>query len=102
MLNKNHTILNSSGCWASNETQLDDLFNTKLHAVITKTCTLHLKKGNAEPTFYSLGNLHINNHLFCQLPSLFPVLYMGRNNQCQNREFFLSTTLKVNTSLRPN
>lgn len=44
MLNKNHTILNSSGCWASNETQLDELFNTKLNAIITKTCTLHLKK----------------------------------------------------------
>jgi dihydroorotate dehydrogenase (fumarate) len=95
MLNKNHTILNSSGCWASNETQLDELFNTKLNAIITKTCTLHLKKGNPEPTFYSLGNLHINSK---GLPNegynYYKTLYNKYNSN--NKKYILSVAWESN------
>ena len=95
MLNKNHTILNSSGCWGSNETQLDELFNTKLNAVITKTCTLHFKKGNAEPTFYSLGNLHINSK---GLPNEGYIYYKALYNKYKlnNKKYILSVAWETN------
>jgi dihydroorotate dehydrogenase (fumarate) len=95
MLNKNHTILNSSGCWGSNETQLDELFNTKLNAVITKTCTLHLKKGNPEPTFYSLGNLHINSK---GLPNEGYIYYKALYNKYKlnNKKYILSVAWETN------
>ena len=95
MLNKNHTILNSSGCWGSNETQLDELFNTKLNAVITKTCTLHFKKGNAEPTFYSLGNLHINSK---GLPNEGYIYYKALYNKYKlnNKKYILSVAWECN------
>lgn len=61
MLNNNDIFLNASGCWCSSEKQLDELYNTKLNVIVTKTCTLNPKSGNPEPTYYKLDNIHINS-----------------------------------------
>lgn len=45
-------IMNASGCWAATYDQLEELLKTELEAVVVKTCTLLLKKGNEEPTYY--------------------------------------------------
>lgn len=55
-------ILNASGCWSSNEEQLDELFNSELGGIVTKTCTLLEKEGNSEPTYFKTkDNVHINS-----------------------------------------
>lgn len=55
-------ILNASGCWSSNEEQLDELFSSNLGAIVTKTCTLIENQGNPEPTYYKTeNNIHINS-----------------------------------------
>ena len=61
MLNENNKLMNSSGCWCSNEKQLDELFETKLKTIVTKTCTLNPKEGNIEPTYYKINDIHINS-----------------------------------------
>lgn len=55
-------VMNASGCWAASKEQLDDLFMSRLGAVVSKTCTLSPKQGNSEPTYYCLGdNVHVNS-----------------------------------------
>ena len=61
MLSDNEYFLNSSGCWCANETQLDDLYNTNLNIIVTKTCTLYAKTGNKEPTFFKESGMCINS-----------------------------------------
>lgn len=61
MLDENEKIMNSSGCWCTNENQLDELYNTKLNIIVTKTCTLNQKDGNLEPTYYKINDIHINS-----------------------------------------
>jgi dihydroorotate dehydrogenase len=61
MLNTDIKFINASGCWASNEEQIDKLFDTKLNYIVSKTCTLYPNKGNEEPTYYKLDNIHINS-----------------------------------------
>ena len=41
-----HPILNASGCWCMNETQLDELYQSSLSGIICKTCTYNCKDGN--------------------------------------------------------
>jgi len=45
-------ILNASGCWATNEEQINELYNSQLGGIVTKTCTIFSKKGNEEPNYY--------------------------------------------------
>jgi dihydroorotate dehydrogenase (fumarate) len=55
-------ILNASGCWCLEDYQIENLYKSKLSGVITKTCTLHPKKGNPEINYYNDkdNNLHFN------------------------------------------
>ena len=61
MLSDNDKFLNASGCWSSNEEQIDFLFNSNLDAVLIKTCTLEPKEGNKEPNYYRVDDVHINS-----------------------------------------
>ncbi len=55
-------FLNASGCWASDESQIEQLYHSNLGAIVIKTCTLLPKEGNPEPTYYTPGNnIHINS-----------------------------------------
>ena len=47
-----HPILNASGCWSLHEKQLDELYDSKLAGVVSKTATLFSKKGNPDPSYY--------------------------------------------------
>lgn len=57
----NNKFLNASGCWCSDENQINELYNSELGAVITKTCTYLPKNSNEEPTYYKLNDIHINS-----------------------------------------
>lgn len=58
----NNYFLNASGCWCASETQLDELYHSKLGGIVTKTCTLYPKKGNPEPTFEKVDTqVYINS-----------------------------------------
>ena len=61
MLSDSNIFLNASGCWSSNEEQINTLFNSNLDAIIIKTCTLNPKDGNKEPNFYKINNISINS-----------------------------------------
>jgi len=61
MLQDNQYFLNASGCWAANETQLDELYETHLDCIVAKTCTLYPKTGNKEPTFFNKDGVCINS-----------------------------------------
>lgn len=61
-MNLDVPIMNASGCWSATEDQLHALFMSQLGAVVSKTCTLSPRKGNAEPTYYCMGNnTHVNS-----------------------------------------
>lgn len=96
MLNENEIFLNSSGCWCANKQQLDDLFDTKLDAIVTKTCTLYSKKGNPEPTYYTKDGVSINSK---GLPNegyeYYKQLY---NNYSLNKKFILSVAWEQDTT----
>jgi dihydroorotate dehydrogenase (NAD+) catalytic subunit len=47
-----HPILNASGCWAFEELQLDELYNSNLAGIVCKTATLFSKKENPIPNYY--------------------------------------------------
>lgn len=55
-------ILNASGCWCLEDNQIQDLYNSHLSGIVTKTCTLEPKKGNPEINYYNDkdNNLHFN------------------------------------------
>lgn len=56
-------ILNASGCWVMFSEQIEKLQSTNLGGIVAKTCTLHPKNGNAEPTYHCLksANVHFNS-----------------------------------------
>ena len=54
-------ILNASGCWCMNEEQLDELYSSGLGGIVSKTCSIFSKQGNAEPNYYRKEtNIHFN------------------------------------------
>lgn len=61
MLSDHNKFINASGCWCSDEMQIQELFNSNLGAIVTKTCTLLPKDGNPEPTYHRLDNIHLNS-----------------------------------------
>lgn len=61
MLSETDIFLNASGCWCADEKQINELFNSKLHAIVIKTCTFEPKEGNKEPNYYRLNDVHINS-----------------------------------------
>jgi dihydroorotate dehydrogenase (fumarate) len=61
MLSETNIFLNASGCWCSNEEQINSLFNSNLGSILIKTCTLEPKNGNVEPNYYKLDDIHINS-----------------------------------------
>ena len=54
-------IMNASGCWSMNEEQIDELYNSELGGVVTKTCSIFSKNGNKEPNYYKDGDIHFNS-----------------------------------------
>jgi dihydroorotate dehydrogenase len=79
-----HRILNASGCWAANEEQINNLVNSKLSGVVSKTCTIFSKKGNPECNYYKLENenIHFNSK---GLPSLGYSYYREISNKITNK-----------------
>lgn len=61
MLCNKNKFLNASGCWCFDEKQIEQLYNSNLGGIVTKTCTLFPKEGNPEPTYKSNKNIHINS-----------------------------------------
>ena len=61
MLSETCPFLNASGCWAADEEQIRELFDSGLGAVVTKTCTLFPRVGNPEPTFFSRDGIQVNS-----------------------------------------
>lgn len=84
-----HPILNASGCWAMNEEQINELKNTKLSAVVSKTCSIFSKKGNPECNYYKIENenIHFNSK---GLPSMGYSYYKDIGEQFENKPFILS------------
>jgi len=84
-----HRILNASGCWAANEEQINNLLNSKLSGVVSKTCTIFSKKGNPECNYHKLENenIHFNSK---GLPSLGYLYYREISNKITNKPFILS------------
>ena len=65
----NNPILNASGCWCMNEEQLDHLYASRVGGIVSKTCTIFSKEGNAEPNYYY--SKEIDAHFNCKgLPNL--------------------------------
>lgn len=95
MLSKSNKFMNSSGCWCSTKEQLDNLFNTRLNNIITKTCTLYPRKGNEEPTYFKIDDIHINSK---GLPNegyyYYKNLYKEYN--LENKKFILSIAWEQN------
>jgi dihydroorotate dehydrogenase (fumarate) len=98
MLNPDIKFINASGCWASNEEQIDKLFDTKLNYIVSKTCTLYPKKGHDEPTYYKVDkvdNIHINSK---GLPNEGYFYYKNLYSKysSRNKQFILSVAWEHN------
>lgn len=55
-----HPILNASGCWSADLSQIDTLMRSNLSAVVLKTCTLYPREGNPEPNFSQKSGVCFN------------------------------------------
>jgi len=53
-------ILNASGCWCTYSFQLEELFNSKLGGVVSKTFTKNEKIGNNTVNYYKYNDIHFN------------------------------------------
>jgi dihydroorotate dehydrogenase (fumarate) len=95
-----HQILNASGCWAANEEQINNLVNSKLSGVVSKTCTIFSKKGNPECNYYKLENenIHFNSK---GLPSLGYSYYREISNKITNKPFILSIAYDLQENMGP-
>ena len=104
MLTDTNIFLNASGCWSSNEDQIQTLFNSNLDAILIKTCTLNPKDGNKEPNFYKINDISINSK---GLPNngyyYYKKLYTkfcnnNNNNNNNNKQFILSVAWENNST----
>jgi dihydroorotate dehydrogenase (fumarate) len=95
-----HQILNASGCWAANEEQINDIVNSRLSGVVSKTCTIFSKKGNPECNYYKLENenIHFNSK---GLPSLGYSYYREISNKITNKPFILSIAYDLQENMGP-
>jgi dihydroorotate dehydrogenase (fumarate) len=95
-----HPILNASGCWSSNEEQINNLSNSKLSGVVSKTCTIFSKKGNPECNYYKLENenIHFNSK---GLPSLGYSYYREISDKITNKPFILSIAYDLQEKMIP-
>mgnify|MGYP001254858396 CR=1 FL=1 len=52
--------MNASGCWCRTEEELDDLNISQSGAIVSKSCTLHYRKGNDNPRYHDneLGSIN--------------------------------------------
>jgi dihydroorotate dehydrogenase len=81
-------ILNASGCWANDESQLSELYNSKLGGLVAKTCTHFFREGNCDPNYYQLDkNIHVNSK---GLPNLGYQYYKQISNKFQDKPFIIS------------
>lgn len=53
-------LMNASGCWCRTEEELDDLNISQSGAIVSKSCTLHYRKGNENPRYHDneLGSIN--------------------------------------------
>lgn len=53
-------IWNASGCWCTQENELDELYQSEAGAVVSKSGTMEVRSGNEEPRFHSdnLGTIN--------------------------------------------
>ena len=82
-------ILNASGCWSASKEQIDELVNSKLGGIVTKTCTIFSKNGNEEPNYYydKDNDIHFN----CKgLPNNGYEYYKKINNNILKKPIILS------------
>jgi dihydroorotate dehydrogenase (fumarate) len=93
-------ILNASGCWAANEEQINNLANSKLSGIVSKTCTIFSKKGNPECNYYKLENenIHFNSK---GLPSLGYSYYKEISDKITNKPFILSVAYDLQENMIP-
>jgi len=56
-------IINASGVWCTSYDQLVDINNNpSFGAVVSKSCTLHQRKGNEPPKYYAEDDISINSN----------------------------------------
>jgi dihydroorotate dehydrogenase len=86
-----HPILNASGCWVTTEEQINELKNSNLSGIISKTCSIFSKKGNHEPNYYKLENenIHFNSK---GLPNLGYSYYKDISDKFDTKPFIISIT----------
>ena len=80
-------IFNASGCWSMNEEQIDELYNSELGGVVTKTCSIFSKSGNVEPNYYREGDIHFNSK---GLPNNGYDYYKKLSTKFTNKPYILS------------
>lgn len=82
-------ILNASGCWCMNEEQLDQLYSSGLGGIVSKTCTIFSKEGNAEPNYYY--SKETNAHFNCKgLPNLGYQYYRNLAKKYTEKPYIIS------------
>ena len=91
-------ILNASGCWANNEEQLTELYESNLGGIVAKTCTIFCKEGNKEPNYYKIekNNIHFNSK---GLPNLGYQYYKGLSKKYTEKPFILSIAFEDSVKL---
>jgi dihydroorotate dehydrogenase (fumarate) len=82
-------ILNASGCWCMNEEQLDHLYSSSLGGIVSKTCSIFSKQGNAEPNYYY--SKETNTHFNCKgLPNLGYQYYRNLTEKYTQKPYIIS------------
>ena len=56
-----YPFINASGCWCTQESELKQLVEANVGAVITKTITLNPRTGNPKPRYYDNNYLSVNS-----------------------------------------
>ena len=85
----NNPILNASGCWCMNEEQLDNLYTSRVGGIVSKTCTIFSKEGNAEPNYYY--SKEIGAHFNCKgLPNLGYQYYRNLSKKYTEKPYIIS------------
>jgi dihydroorotate dehydrogenase (fumarate) len=85
----NNQILNASGCWCMNEEQLDHLYTSRVGGIVSKTCTIFSKEGNAEPNYYY--SKEIGAHFNCKgLPNLGYQYYRNLSKKYTEKPYIIS------------
>src|SRR5579872_5331194 len=88
----NSCIMNASGCLCVSQKELDDLCESKAGAVVSKSGTIEVRKGNLSPRLYldEYGNGSINSMGLPNLGFEFYLNYENNGNNVINESFKLN------------